>query len=470
MNRYLFLLMLVFSNANAQKKTFSDSIIVQAKIWNKDSLKNITYSDWKPFASYTVKMLDGFQEKKILFSRFGGNAETKAQASGFFKATKEGARWWIIDPDGHPFYNLAVNSIRPGSSQANNTFLTQKFGTLDKWQAITVDSLRSLGFNTSGSWSDTTAIFSYNNKSASPFPYTLQLNLLSSFTQSGVKKEVDASYPTLAHVFNPAFDGFVKEKLARIASHHKDPFLFGYFSDNELAFQEDLLSKFLAINNENDAAYVFARTWLATNAPDFTTVTKALKELFSGAVASYYYQHCSDLLKKVDPNHMYLGSRLHSSAKNNLSILAAAEQYLDIISINYYGSWAVSEKNSKQWASLKKPFMITEFYTKAMDANMDNISGAGWIVKTQEERGIHYQNFGLTLLANKNCVGWHWFRYQDNDPSDNTADPSNKDSNKGVVDTKYNWYAPLCIKMKELNTNIYTIIHFLDQSNVSFPR
>jgi hypothetical protein len=101
---------------------------------------------------------------------------------------------------------------------------------------------------------------------------------------------------------------------------------------------------------------------------------------------------------------------------------------------------------------------------------MDNISGAGWIVKTQEERGIHYQNFGLTLLTNKNCVGWHWFRYQDNDPSDNTADPSNKDSNKGVVDTKYNWYAPLSIKMKELNTNIYTIIHFLDQSNVPFPR
>lgn len=470
MNRYLFLLLLVFSNANAQKKTFSDSIIIQAKIWNKDSLKNITYSDWKPFKSFTVKMLDGFQEKKVKLSRFGGNAEAKAMASGFFKTTKKGARWWVIDPDGLPFYNLAVNSIRPGSSAANNTFLIEKFGRLDKWQSVTVDSLRSLGFNTSGSWSDTTAIFSYNSNSASPFPYTLQLNLLNSFSQSGVKKEVGTSYPTLAHLFNPAFDAFVKEKLGRIASHNKDPFLFGYFSDNELPFQEDILSKFLAINNQNDGAYVFARAWLASNAPNFSIVTKELKELFSGAVASYYYQHCSDLLKKVDPNHMYLGSRLHSSAKNNPSILAAAEQYLDIISINYYGSWAVSEKNNKQWAALKKPFIITEFYTKAMDANMDNISGAGWIVKTQEERGIHYQNFGLTLLTNKNCVGWHWFRYQDNDPSDNTADPSNKDSNKGVVDTKYNWYAPLSIKMKELNANIYTIIHFLDQSNVPFPR
>jgi hypothetical protein len=49
-------------------------------------------------------------------------------------------------------------------------------------------------------------------------------------------------------------------------------------------------------------------------------------------------------------------------------------------------------------------------------------------------------------------------------------DVPNKDSNKGVVDTKYKWYAPLCTKMKELNTNIYTIINFLDQSDVSFPR
>ena len=159
---------------------------------------------------------------------------------------------------------------------------------------------------------------------------------------------------------------------------------------------------------------------------------------------------------------MYIGCRLHSSAKNNPFILAAAEQYNDIISMNYYGSWAVTEKNKEQWIQLKKPFIITEFYTKAEDTKMGNTSGAGWIVKTQKERGIHYENFCLTLLQINNCVGWHWFRYQDNDPLDTTADPSNNNSNKGIVDTYYNVYNDLTKSMQQLNTNVYQLIHYFD--------
>jgi hypothetical protein len=141
----------------------------------------------------------------------------------------------------------------------------------------------------------------------------------------------------------------------------------------------------------------------------------------------------------------------------------AAEIYCDIISINYYGNWELSSKHSQQWASLKKPFIITEFYTKAVDSKMDNITGAGWLVKTQDERGIHYQNFCLSLLQNPNCVGWHWFRYQDNDPNDPSADPSNKDANKGIVNTFYEVYNPLLSRMKSLNENVYQLIKYIDK-------
>ena len=93
---------------------------------------------------------------------------------------------------------------------------------------------------------------------------------------------------------------------------------------------------------------------------------------------------------------------------------------------------------------------------------MGNISGAGWLVKTQKDRGIYYQKFCLQLLQAKNCVGWHWFRYQDNDPADTTADPSNNDSNKGMVNTQYEPYEKLTEKMKKLNDNKYQIINYLD--------
>ena len=99
--------------------------------------------------------------------------------------------------------------------------------------------------------------------------------------------------------------------------------------------------------------------------------------------------------------------------------------------------------------------MITEFYTKAEDSGLPNITGAGWLVKTQHERGIFYQNFCLSLLSAPNCVGWHWFRYQDNDPTDPKADPSNNDSNKGLVNNRYEVYLPLAEKMIELNRNAH---------------
>ncbi|MCY7293106.1 MAG: hypothetical protein LH615_13090, partial [Ferruginibacter sp.] len=162
--------------------------------------------------------------------------------------------------------------------------------------------------------------------------------------------------------------------------------------------------------------------------------------------------------------HLYIGSRLHSNAKNNQYIFKASEQFVDILSINYYGNWQVKATELKDWVTwTTKPFFITEFYTKAEDSKMTNMSGAGWLVKTQKDRGVHYQNFCLELLKAKNCVGWHWFRYQDNDPKDKTADESNNDSNKGVVDTEYNTYNELLQWMKQLNSNKYQLIKYFDQ-------
>ncbi|MDP3209629.1 MAG: hypothetical protein Q8M65_10805, partial [Rhodoglobus sp.] len=81
--------------------------------------------------------------------------------------------------------------------------------------------------------------------------------------------------------------------------------------------------------------------------------------------------------------------------------------------------------------------LITEWYAKGMDSGMANTSGAGWTVKTQADRGRFYENFTLGLLEARGCVGWHWFKYGDNDPTDTKADPSNTDSNKGIVTNRY---------------------------------
>jgi hypothetical protein len=276
------------------------------------------------------------------------------------------------------------------------------------------------------------------------------------------KKKENKDYPILALVLNNNFENYCRQKLLENKDKFNDPNLLGHFSDNELPFQENVLSHFLDINDESDEAYQFAKKYVLDNQINLSDISKEQQEKFAGIVASKYFEIVSATIKKYDPNHLYLGSRLHSSAKNNIEVLKAAEKYLDVISINFYGHWDLRQKENELWGQLKKPFIITEFYTKGEDTKMQNLSGAGWIVSTQKDRGIHYQNFMLSFLPNKNFIGLHWFRYQDNDPNDKSSDPSNMDSNKGLVNTEYNYYEPLTNAMSQINNRKYRIINFID--------
>ena len=68
------------------------------------------------------------------------------------------------------------------------------------------------------------------------------------------------------------------------------------------------------------------------------------------------------------------------------------------------------------------------------------------------------------MLESKVCVGWHWFRYSDNDPEEKGVDPSNRDSNKGIVNNRYEPYAPLLAQMKSLNEKIYSLVDYFDRA------
>ena len=48
-----------------------------------------------------------------------------------------------------------------------------------------------------------------------------------------------------------------------------------------------------------------------------------------------YYKKCRDAIKKVAPNKLYLGSRLHDGALRKEAFSAAAK-YCDVVSVNVY--------------------------------------------------------------------------------------------------------------------------------------
>jgi hypothetical protein len=134
-----------------------------------------------------------------------------------------------------------------------------------------------------------------------------------------------------------------------------------------------------------------------------------------------------------------------------------------VIAVNLYGQWSPSQEMLRQWeAWSERPVIITEWYAKGDDSGMENLTGAGWTVATQQERGWFYQNFTLALLESQVCVGWHWFKYKDNDPRDRTTDPSNRNSNKGIVTAAYEPWRPLLDAMQQLNGSAYALAEWFD--------
>ena len=84
------------------------------------------------------------------------------------------------------------------------------------------------------------------------------------------------------------------------------------------------------------------------------------------------------------------------------------------------------------------------------------------VVKTQKDRAHAYQHFTLGLLESGGCIGWQWFRYLDNDPTNKYTDPSNNDSNKGILNNEYELYKDLAKGMKQMNSNVYPLAEFFD--------
>jgi len=342
--------------------------------------------------------------------------------------------------------------------------LAEKFGSVEAWAQRTTEQLWELGYNTLGCWSRTQHFTSVKPR----LPYTTQSNFMSSYGRlrgGTYQKPGHTGYPSdCIFVFDPEFETFCeKHAEERLAATKDDPYLFGHFSDNEMPFRDDALDQYLKLD-ESDPGHKAAARWIEEHnvKRDDDGFSAEDRAAFLEHVADRYFRIVNAAIKKVDPNHLYLGSRLHGGDLRKQSVFRGAGRHVDAIAVNYYGAWTPDAERMSNWVEWSgKPFFITEWYAKGMDSGMANITGAGWTVKTQTDRGRFYQNFTLGLLAHPGCIGWHWFKYIDNDPTNTRTDPSNRDSNKGFVSNTYEPYEPLTQAMRELNEQVYPLRYHL---------
>ena len=472
---FLFCFSFLSINAQTTKTTlplnglagvYYNSIKIESKPWVKG--KDMP---WKVYETATVNNLVDFKPlKNVTLTQYGSDTSKKFQATGFFRVEKQGNRWWVIDPDGYRNIHVAINSLRPGKSEKNEIAFNKQFKNKENWISKTANSLKKYGINGTGSWSEDELMAKYNQKSNSPLFYSPNLNFMSSYGKirgGTVQLAGNTGYPNQCiFVFDPEFETFCDEHAKQVTKYVKDKNLFGYFSDNEMPLGLKNLEGYLTLENKLDPGYLAALNWLSQKGISIEKITDKEREEFAGFVADKYYAIVSKALKKYDSNHLYIGSRLHGESKKTESIIKAAGKYCDVLSLNYYGEWSPNPVLMDMWnIAANKPFIITEFYTKGMDAGLENKSGAGFTVRTQKDRGLAYQHFCLNLLISKNCVGWDYFKYQDNDPTAKNVDPSNTDANKGLVNNNFEYYKPLMKLMKELNENKYNLIAFLESES-----
>ncbi len=396
---------------------------------------------------------------------YGGLAHRTVKATGFFRVEKIAGRWWLVDPLGGLFIHKGVVSVTPQRTPGSRAAFAEKFGGEAQWATQTTDWLRAFSFNGLGAWSDTEHLAAV----AAPLAYTRIWNFMSAYghVRGGTFQQPGhTGYPKdCIFVFDPGFEKFCDEHAKQLAATKDDPHLLGHFSDNELPFKREALANYLALPDA-DPGHAAAEKFLHDRHGATATardISENDQQDFLAVVVDRYFAVVGRAIRKYDPNHLFLGSRIHGAALRFPEVFRTAGKHLDVVAVNYYNAWTPAPDRLAMWEHESgRPCLITEWYAKGLDSGLGNTTGAGWLVKTQADRGRFYENFTLGLLESRVCVGWHWFKYIDNDPADTRADPSNQDSNKGLLSSRYAPYADLLAATKRINERAYALADYFD--------
>lgn len=470
------------------------------------------------------------------------------EASGFFRTEKRHDRWYLVTPDGHPFYSLGLNAVTAkdsqtyvagrewmftdlpkddapmagyyGSSNHNNgngasqgrgfnagrwynfyganlqRIYGQPCAVVDapqaaglvapcapegfdakRWQTHTLDRLQAWGFNTIGNWSDLE--LGLNDR----VPYTLPLSIVGDYTSISTGTDWWGGMPD---PFDPRF-AMATERAVAIAArdHRDDPWLIGYFADNELAwagpgddprsryalafgtlrmttdvpakraFLKQLRDKYRNQQGLSKAWGVDIPAWELMEDPGFEAPLpnaehpeiEADYQYFQKVFADTYFKTISDSLKWHAPNHLLLGGRF---AVSTPEAVRSCAQYCDVLSFNFYTLQPQDGYDFAKLRDLDKPVMITEFNFGSRDRGP--FWGGVTEVANEEARGPAYARFLKQAVAEPSIVGVHWFQYLDQPVTGRLLDGENGHFGLiGITDLPFNGFVE-SVRKTNLNT------------------
>jgi hypothetical protein len=302
--------------------------------------------------------------------------------------------------------------------------LFRKYGA--RWKEIgaqvVMQRLHSWGINTFGNWSDRELYMNSYNR----VPYTVPLGI------GGPR--IDGKNYKFPDVFHPEFVDNVRQSLGRLDPETaKDSFCIGYYIDNELtvkdltkklmeqpagspsraAFTGFLKEKYPGLKALNSAWSARYSSWgQVEKLTSFPEGAKEDLEIFDLIILETYYRTCRDEIKRLAPDKIYFGSRLHCHYyPDDLSetrLIALVSEYCDVICFNRY---RFSAEDLILPDGIDKPTLIGEFHFGALDRGHFNTGLR--TVANQQQRADAYYHYVEGALENPQIVGTHWFQYAD---------------------------------------------------------
>jgi hypothetical protein len=393
---------------------------------------------------------------------YGGFANTKAKATGFFHVEQIDGRWWFVCPEGHLFFSSGANGI--GAAPSSRTTgredlfaslppagptnaapggfgrgfgpsfyswnLQRRYG--DDWRpkaaVATLRRMEAWGLNT---------LYGRDPQMAEAQPRKPYIMNVRGW-QAG------RAIMGMPDVYSEEFSRRVEETAAAQCEPRKDdPWLIGYFIGNEPPWpgrESQLVDMILA--GPESAMQKELKTWLANGD------TPERRKEFVLRAFERYLDAITKAVKKHDPNHLNLGIRF--GGKPPAEVIQMAKVF-DVYSHNIYAYAPNPEFLDKCYQLTGRPILIGEFHIGAPGRGL-----APGLVQAadQSARGVAYRYYVEHAAAHPAVIGAHWFQWID-EPATGRMDGENY--NIGILDVTDRPYREMIEAMQATHARLLDV-------------
>lgn len=433
-----------------------------------DELGQSTINDWPGKSTSVEAVVDrlraqrdvaGDEQWPATYSQWGGLADEQYEATGYFRTEHDGHRWWLVDPDGHPFWSSGVDCVRiypesnyglledaldwlpdrdgefaPAFGRVDRfphapptvNFLTinliRAFGAdwFEDWATAAFGTCREIGFNTVGNWSE------WELAAERGYPYVRQLGV--------TVEETETIYRDFPDIYADTFPSDAERIAEGLEPTRDDAALVGYFLENEpeWGFADEPPAAGMLYTTDGCATRTAFADWLRDRhggddglaaawdldvtlaeietgrwerpLPD--AATPDLKA-FSTVMVDRLYGVISDACRSVDPEHLNLGNRYAGIPPD---WVLDGLSHFDVFTFNSY-TRQVPDRLAGVAERLEVPILVGEWHFGSIEAPLPGLANQN--VRTEADRAAAFRIYQEDAAAKPWCVGSHWFTLYD---------------------------------------------------------